>query len=158
MDWSRYRFRSVWDLPAPPERVFAVLAEAERYPQWWPQIRSVAPRDPDDPDGRAGTARFRSVLPYELVVTAAERRSDPGAGVLEIEMRGDLDGWARWTLSASSPGRTRALYEQEVVVRKPLMRRLAVPGRPVFLLNHALMMRAGRRGLVRLLTAESGAV
>ncbi len=32
-------------------------------------------------------------------------------------------------------------------MRKPLLRRLAVPGRPLFRANHRLMMRAGRRGL-----------
>ena len=45
-------------------------------------------------------------------------------------MTGDLDGWARWTLTADGTG-TRARYEQEVEVNKPLLRRLAVPGRPV---------------------------
>ncbi|MFD0553920.1 SRPBCC family protein [Streptomyces rectiviolaceus] len=141
MDWSHYRFRSVWNVPAPPADVYAALERAEDYPAWWPQVREVTPLD-----GRSGTARFRSLLPYDLLVTAEERRRDPEAGILEIVMTGDLDGWARWTLTAVTGG-TRAVYDQEVVVRKPLMRRLAVPGRPVFLLNHALMMRAGERGL-----------
>ncbi|MFD9488543.1 SRPBCC family protein [Streptomyces sp. NPDC059991] len=143
--WSHYRFRSVWHLPAPTAAVFAVLERVERYPHWWPQIREVTAVD-----GRTGTARFRSLLPYDLVVTARERRRDEAAGVLEVAMSGDLEGWARWTLSACGGG-THAVYEQEVEVRKPLMRRLAVPGRPVFLANHALMMRAGRRGLTAVL-------
>ena len=46
------------------------------------------------------------------------------------------------------------LYEQEVEVRKPLMRRLALPCRPVFLANHAAMMRGGRRGLAAYLRTE----
>ncbi|MEV0114447.1 SRPBCC family protein [Streptomyces sp. NPDC050844] len=141
MDWCHYRFRSVWNLPVPRTDVFAALERAEDYPEWWPQVRAVTPVDE-----RSGTARFRSLLPYDLYVTAEERRHDPGAGILEIAMTGDLEGWARWTVT-TVPGGTRALYDQEVVVRKPLMRRLAVPGRPVFLLNHALMMRAGERGL-----------
>ncbi|MEV6553815.1 SRPBCC family protein [Streptomyces sp. NPDC051597] len=145
--WSHYRFRSVWHLPAPPAAVFAVLARPEEYPRWWPQVREVVA---DGGDGRAGTVRFRSLLPYDLVVTARESRRDEAAGVLEIAMSGDLDGWARWTLGALGGG-TRALYEQEVEVRKPLMRRLALPGRPVFVANHALMMRSGRRGLTALL-------
>lgn len=78
--------------------------------------------------------------------TAQEVRSDPVAGVLEIAMSGDIEGWARWTLCPDGPG-TRARYDQEVDVRKPLLRRLALPGRPLFRLNHALMMRAGQHGL-----------
>ncbi|MFD9796478.1 SRPBCC family protein [Streptomyces sp. NPDC059070] len=147
MDWSHYRFRSVWQVPAPPAEVFAVLERAEEYPRWWPQIREVVPTGE-----HGGTARFRSLLPYELVVTARERRRDRDAGVLEVAMSGDLEGWARWTLRPCAHG-TRAVYEQEVDVRKPLLRRLAVPGRPVFRANHAVMMRAGRRGLTAVLKA-----
>ncbi|MFD0371297.1 SRPBCC family protein [Streptomyces sp. NPDC127114] len=148
MDWCRYRFRSVWRLPAPPDAVYAVLERAEDYPRWWPQVREVVAVD-----DRTGTARFRSVLPYELVVATEVLRRDPAARVLEVGLRGDLDGWARWTLAAEGAG-TRALYEQEVEVRSPLMRTLAVPGRPLFRANHALMMRGGRRGLAAHLRAS----
>ncbi|MEU3062500.1 SRPBCC family protein [Streptomyces subrutilus] len=143
--WSRYRFRSVWDLDAPPARVYAELEQPGQYPLWWPQVRRVEPVD-----DRTGTALVRSVLPYALRVTATELLRDPVRGVLEVALRGDLDGWARWTVrarGAAGGGRTRALYEQEVEVRRASMRRLALPGRAVFRLNHALMMRAGHRGL-----------
>ncbi|GAB7034665.1 SRPBCC family protein [Streptomyces sp. NPDC021749] len=144
-DWSRrlhrYRFRSVWLLDAPPAVVYAVLERAESYPQWWPQVREVTRLD-----DRTGTARFRSLLPYDLTVVAVERVRDPGAGVLEIAMRGDLAGRARWTVVPGAGG-TRAVFEQDVEVRKPLMRRIGLLARPLFRANHALMMRAGRRGL-----------
>ncbi|MEU8531383.1 MULTISPECIES: SRPBCC family protein [Streptomyces] len=147
MDWCRYRFRSVWRLAAPPDRVYAVLERAEDYPRWWPQVREVTPVDE-----ATGTARFRSVLPYDLVVTVVALRHDPGAGVLEVGLSGDLDGWARWTLTGEGTS-TRAVYEQEVEVRARLMRAFSVPGRPVFRANHALMMRGGRRGLAAHLQA-----
>ncbi|MFF2812832.1 SRPBCC family protein [Streptomyces sp. NPDC058000] len=137
----RYRFRSVWLLNAPPTVVYAVLERVEAYPRWWPQVREVVPLD-----DRSGTARFRSFLPYELTVVAAEALRDPGAGVLEMAMRGDLAGWARWTI-VPGVGGTRAVFEQDVEVRKPMLRRWALLGRPLFRINHALMMRAGRRGL-----------
>ncbi|MFE9684774.1 SRPBCC family protein [Streptomyces sp. NPDC006285] len=141
MDWTHYRFRSLWSLAAPPDVVYGALADAESYPRWWPQVREVTPVD-----DLSGVIRIRSVLPYDLVFIAREVRRDRAAGILEIAMTGDVDGWARWTLVAEGSG-TRARYDQEVHVTKPLLRRLAVPGRPVFRANHALMMRAGRRGL-----------
>ncbi|MEU3688675.1 SRPBCC family protein [Streptomyces narbonensis] len=147
MDWCRYRFRSVWRLAAPPDAVYAVLERAEEYPRWWPQVREVVPLD-----DTTGTARFRSLLPYELVVTARPLRSDPVARILEVGLGGDLEGWVRWTLTAEGTG-TRAVYEQEVEVRARLLRVLAVLGRPVFRANHALMMRGGRRGLAAHLRA-----
>ncbi|MEV6399935.1 SRPBCC family protein [Streptomyces sp. NPDC051907] len=143
MDWSHYRFHTVWDLPAAPAAVYDVLAKAEEYPLWWPQVREVTPLGED-----RGAARFRSFLPYELLVTARALRRDPAARVLEIQLEGDLEGWARWTLAARPDDTgTRAVYEQEVEVRNPLMRRLALPCRPLFRANHAAMMRGGRRGL-----------
>ncbi|MFI5772021.1 SRPBCC family protein [Streptomyces sp. NPDC051658] len=141
MDWSRYRFVSIWDLPAPPDAVYEVLERADDYPRWWPQVREVT-----SVDGTTGTTRIRSLLPYDLVMTVRERRRDPRARVIEATLSGDLDGWVRWTVSPYGGG-CRAVYEQEVEVRRRLMRLLAVPGRPVFRANHALMMRAGRRGL-----------
>ncbi|MFF5453351.1 SRPBCC family protein [Streptomyces sp. NPDC012950] len=141
MDWCRYRFRCVWRLAAPPATVYAVLERAEDYPRWWPQVREVVPRD-----GTSGTARFRSFLPYDLVVTVRALRLDPAGRVLEVGLGGDLEGRARWTLTPEGTG-TRVLYEQEVEVRARLLRVLAVPGRPLFRANHALMMRGGRRGL-----------
>jgi uncharacterized protein YndB with AHSA1/START domain len=141
MDWSRYLFRSVWRLDAPPDAVYRVLEHLDAYPRWWPQVREVRRTGET-----TGVLRFRSALPYDLVVTARATRQDPGRRVLEVSLSGDLEGWVRWTAAPEGPG-TRLLFEQDVVVRKPLMRRLAAPGRPLFLANHALMMRAGRRGL-----------
>ncbi|WP_328497515.1 SRPBCC family protein [Streptomyces sp. NBC_00414] len=152
MDWTHYRFRSLWSLAAPLGDVYGALADAERYPRWWPQVREVTPVD-----GVSGVIRVRSVLPYDLVFTARETRRDMAAGILEITMTGDVDGWARWTLVADGPD-TRARYDQEVRVTKPLLRRFAVPGRPVFRANHALMMRAGRRGLAAHLRGNREAV
>lgn len=154
--WTHYRFRSVWDLDAPPARVYPLLADPGHYPGWWPQVRRVTPADE-----RSGTAVIRSVLPYEIHVTLTGLLRDPARGVLEAALGGDLDGWARWTVrprGGPAPGRTRAVYEQEVEVRDPLLRRFALAGRPVLRLNHALMMRAGRRGLAARLTAPPEAV
>lgn len=157
--WSRFRFRSVWDLDAPPALVYRALERAEDYPRWWPQVRrfesaagAAAPTG-----GGTGTAVIRSALPYELRVTATELLRDPAGGVLEVALSGDVEGWARWTVRPRGT-RTRALYEQEVEVRRPLMRCLAVPGRPLLRLNHTLMMRAGQRALAARLAARPEAV
>ncbi|MFI9627762.1 SRPBCC family protein [Streptomyces sp. NPDC052042] len=147
MDWNHYRFVSVWELPGPPAAVYAILERADEYPRWWRQVREVT-----WVDAATRAARIRSVLPYDLVMTMRERRHDPRAGVLEAVISGDLEGWARWTVTSHGTG-SRVVYEQEVEVRRRLMRLLAVPGRAAFRANHALMMRAGRRGLAARLEA-----
>ncbi|MGW0335226.1 SRPBCC family protein [Streptomyces sp. NPDC003011] len=141
MDWTHYRFRSLWPLPAPPAAVYEALERVEDYPRWWRQVREV-----NRIDGTTGVVRIRSLLPYDMTFTAREVRRDPAAGVLEVALTGDIDGWARWTVTPDGTGST-ARYEQVVDVSKPLLRRFAVPGRPVFRANHWLMMRSGRRGL-----------
>ncbi|MFH9732136.1 SRPBCC family protein [Streptomyces sp. NPDC017260] len=148
MDWNHYRFRSLWVLPEPVPAVYRALERIEDYPRWWPQVRQVTRLD-----DTSGIVRFRSLLPYDLTTTLREGRRDADAGVLEVAMSGDMDGWARWTVAPRGPG-VLVRYDQEVDVRKPLLRRLAVPGRPLFRANHRLMMRAGRRGLAAHL--ESG--
>ncbi|MCT9145407.1 SRPBCC family protein [Streptomyces violarus] len=147
MDWNHYRFRSLWPLTAPPATVYEALERAEDYPRWWRQVRQVTRLDET-----TGIIRIRSVLPYDMTFTAREVRRDPTAGVLETALSGDIEGWARWTVTPLGPG-SLARYDQVVSVTKPLLRRLAVPGRPVFRANHTLMMRSGRRGLVRHLEA-----
>ncbi|MFE9021727.1 SRPBCC family protein [Streptomyces sp. NPDC007808] len=152
MDWSHYRFRSLWALPVAPGTVYDVLARPEDYPRWWPQVRQV-----DRIDETSGVITIRSALPYAMTFTAREARRDPEAGVLEITISGDIDGWARWTVLPRGGG-SLARYDQVVDVNKPLLRRLAVPGRPVFRVNHRLMMRAGRRGLLAYLADGRQAV
>jgi uncharacterized protein YndB with AHSA1/START domain len=147
MDWTRYRFRSLWALPAPPAAVYAVLQRPEEYPRWWRQVREVTRLD-----DTTGVIRIRSLLPYDITFTAREVRHDPAAGVLQAAVSGDIDGWVRWTVTAHGSG-TLARYDQAVTVTKPLLRRFALLGRPVFRANHRLMMKAGRRGLVAYLEA-----
>ncbi|MEG8278457.1 SRPBCC family protein [Streptomyces sp. AHA2] len=147
MDWNHHRFRSLWPLPAPPAAVYEVLQRPEDYPRWWRQVREV-----ERLDDTTGVLRIRSVLPYDMTFTARQTRREPSAGVLEIAVSGDIEGWVRWTVGPHGDG-TLARYDQVVSVGKPLLRRLAVPGRPLFRANHALMMRSGRRGLLRHLRA-----
>ncbi|MFK0152933.1 SRPBCC family protein [Streptomyces sp. NPDC090499] len=147
MDWTHYRFRSLWSLPVPYTVVYDALERVEDYPGWWPQVRSV-----NRLNDTTGVITIRSVLPYDMTFTARETRHDPEAGVLEAAMTGDIEGWSRWTVTAAGAG-TLARYDQVVDVNKPLLRRLAVPGRPFFRANHRLMMRSGRRGLLRHLQA-----
>ena len=61
MDWTHYRFRSLWDLPAPPATVYQVLERVEDYPRWWPQVREVTRLD-----DTSGVIRVRALLPYDL--------------------------------------------------------------------------------------------
>ncbi|MFB6599025.1 SRPBCC family protein [Streptomyces diastaticus] len=145
MDLNHYRFRSRWVLPAAPDAVYQVLEDVPGYPLWWREVREVVRTSETE-----GLLRFRSLLPYDLRVTARLRRQDPAARLLEAAFDGDLVGSLVWRVGAACGG-ARVDFDQEVRVTSRTMRLLAVPGRPLFRANHALMMRSGRAGLVRLL-------
>lgn len=140
-------FASSHPVAAPRDAVFAVLQDAERWPQWWPQIRSVTPYD--DTHGRA---EIRSILPLTLHIELATELVDPESGVLRATLAGDLIGWSQFALRADGAERTVLDYTQEVRLARPgLVGRMATNPlvRPVLIANHAAMMRSGMRGLAR---------
>jgi len=146
---SRYRFRTIWRVPAPPREVLEVLHELDAWTRWWPEIRESHRVDED-----RAIVRIRSVLPYDLHLLLTRERDTPS--VLEAAIDGDLRGFARFRLRPDGAGSTRMLFEQEVEARKPTMRALAPLARAAFRWNHAAMMRSGERGLARFVAAASG--
>ena len=141
MDLNFYRIQTRWEIDAAPADVYAALEAIEQYPEWWPEVRAVDRLDED----RYGM-RVRSLLPYDLNFVGIQSERDPRTGVLGMRMKGDLDGFSRWTITPLG-SRTTVTFNGEVVANNALLRRLAVLGRAAFQANHALMMRHCRSGL-----------
>jgi hypothetical protein len=138
---NSYRFHSVWSVDCSPADAFDVLADLGSYPLWWPEVkRAVQVAD------EIAQLHCRSLLPYELVFRAKHNAKDPENGLLRADLEGDMEGVVSWRIDAHGDG-SRLVYEQVVTVRKPLLRSLALIGRPVLKANHGLMMRNGQRGL-----------
>ncbi|WP_433263182.1 SRPBCC family protein [Actinosynnema sp. CS-041913] len=138
---NSYRFRSVWQVDSPPDETFDVLADLGSYPHWWPEVREAR-----QIAERAAELRCRSLLPYDLVFQTWHNAKEPESGLLKADLVGDLDGTASWRVRPDGEG-SRLVYDQHVTVRKPLLRALALIGRPFLKANHELMMRNGQRGL-----------
>jgi hypothetical protein len=145
---AQYVFHSTWKVPARSSTVREVLLDYERYPLWWPQVKSVV----STTDGMLTVCR--SWLPYDLTFLAVQYLLDDGT--LAAELHGDLQGTASLRLHDSGGG-TRIEYDQEVSLEKPLLKRFSPLLRPAFRANHALMMRDGHRGLVKYLAGYEGA-
>jgi carbon monoxide dehydrogenase subunit G len=140
---------SRWTLGAPPEAVWNLLREPERWPQWWPYVREVTLLRPGADDDLGAQRRFvwGSLLGYGLGLDITTTRV---VRLRELEGRaaGDLDGVGTWGLAAQGSG-TRVSYRWEVDLRKPWMRRAAPLLAPLFAWNHHGVMRAGARGMAR---------
>jgi hypothetical protein len=141
VELNHYNFRTMWLAHAPRADVFAVLEDVAQYPAWWPEVRRAAKLERDTFE-----LTCRSLLPYDLVFHSTQERRDPVAGVLQARLTGDLDGFSRWTVTSDGPLAT-AVFDEEVVATKSLLRRLAPVARPAFRVNHSLMMRHGQAGL-----------
>ncbi len=135
-------FEQTWSVPAPPEEVYAVLADPEGYPRWWPEVRGAG-----RVDGERGRVRIRSRLPYTLDLVLTRQVEDPVTRVLRVSIEGDLRGWAQWRVEAHGSGGTLARYDQEAVVAVRGLSRWARLVGPLLRANHSAMMRSGERGL-----------
>ncbi|WP_408896422.1 polyketide cyclase [Nocardioides sp. R1-1] len=139
-----YEFAESWVVAAPTGEVAATLVDLEHYRAWWPQVRAVAKLGPD-----TAWVRCRSTLPYTLdLVLDAVSRTPP---VVEVALSGDLQGFARFTLSETEAG-TRLDFAQRVTVRGALALASYAAG-PVLAWNHRRMMAGCRAGLAARLSA-----
>ncbi len=140
-----FTFTDTWYVPADVDAVVAALADIERYPEWWPQVRSVTRLDE-----RSGRGVVRSLLPLVLHLVLTREVEDHAAGHLRVAISGDLRGHAEWRVVAVAKG-AEARFEQSVRVATRL-ERMATLVPWLLRANHAWMMRQGRRGLARWLT------
>ena len=138
---KKYVFQSIWHVDAASHDVFDVLRDISTYTAWWPEIKEVWQVDDESVDVRA-----RALLPYDLRFTMRRTRVDEQAGVIEVGMTGDLEGFSRFTVTGGDQG-SRVVFDEEVVTNKPLLNVLAPVARPAFRFNHTLMMRHGLQGL-----------
>lgn len=136
-------------MPAEYARTYAVLKDLQTYPVWWPEVKSVIPINED-----RAVVLIMGILPYALEFLIERQVDDPESGELRAGLSGDLEGFSSWNVAADGDC-CRLVYDQEVEVTKRLLRVLAPVARPLFRLNHALMMRRGKRGLEAYLGSPS---
>jgi hypothetical protein len=140
-DPHRYRFRSTWHIDAEPDRVYAALVAVESYPTWWPQVRKVRQLDES-----SGELTCRSLLPYDLTFVVHREIEDSAGRILRATMTGDLAGTSQWTVQPDGTG-TAAIFDEDVFVRRAMIRTAGRVARPALTFNHGLMMRSGEKGL-----------
>ena len=102
------------EIDAPPEAVFAVASDLERYPEWQDFLQRVSVRE-RDPNGRATLVEAEAdarVTKLKLVLRAT--RDEPRRVAWRAE-GGDVKGLSgAFDLAEAGPGRTRATFGLEV--------------------------------------------
>jgi len=144
---------SEWHLAAPPEAVWPLLTEVEKWPAWWPYVRQVELLEPGDEVGLGARRRtvWTSRLPYGFAIITRTRSIEKNRSLV-VDANGDLSGQGSWEL-ASIPVGTRVRYSWKVQVAG-WMRALSFVLSPVFVWNHHAVMQAGAEGMARELGVE----
>ena len=124
------------------------MLDADRWPAWWKGLEQVVLLEPATSPHQVGSLRrftWKGLLPYRLTVEMRLVRAEP-MQVLESQAFGELEGTGVWRFSQGSQG-TVARYDWNVRATKPWMNRVAPLARPLFVLNHDIVMRRGQAGL-----------
>jgi uncharacterized protein YndB with AHSA1/START domain len=141
-----YLFVDEWDVAAPREAVFAALADARSYPDWWRPVYLDVETDGAPRVGQESRQHFKGRLPYHLRTRSRIVRHEPPA-VLEADVDGDLRGHGRWTLTETPAGGTHVRFDWRVHADRALLRVLTPVLRPAFRWNHDWAIARAREGL-----------
>jgi len=148
---SPFRFDRAWHFEVTPDELWTTLSHTDRYREWWPWLRTFtldASNGNGSQDalttGRTAQLVIQAPLPYQLHCTVhvddAVRNER-----LVTTVAGDLQGPARLELRAVDGG-TEARLAWEFELRAPLLRTLAILGRPAMAWAHDRIV---ERGLVQ---------
>jgi hypothetical protein len=146
---NTYSFRTTWQIPAPIDRVWAVIADYDAWPSWWRAVDRVRRISPGDAAriGEVNEFVFRAPLGYRL---RFRMKVTHIAAPHELDGRssGDLSGIGRWRLTANGDA-TTVRYQWDVRSTRRWMNLLAPIARPIFTWSHDHVMESGRTGLLR---------
>ena len=132
--WREYAFRDEWEVRAPAQAVYAALADARTYPNWWRPVYIGVVADGPAELGSISTQHFRGRLPYHLRTQSTITSLEPGR-LLEADVRGDLRGHGVWRLTPTPSG-THVRFEWTVFAERPLLRIMTPVLRPLLRANH----------------------
>lgn len=140
---SPFRFDRSWHFGVSPDELWATLTQTDRYREWWPWLREFTVDGGGDAlvTGAVAHVVIQAPLPYQLRCTI---RVDDAVVDERLVTRvdGDLAGPARLELHAVDGG-TEARLAWELDLRAPLLRSLAVVGRPAMAWAHDRIVERG---------------
>ena len=140
-----YEFVDEWDVAAPPQAVFAAIADPRTYPRWWRPVYIDVDASGPPRVGAVSRQHFKGRLPYHLhtrsVITAIDAPRS-----ITADVDGDLRGRGTWTLTATAGG-THVRFGWRVYADRKLLRILTPILRPALRANHNWAIARATEGL-----------
>jgi uncharacterized protein YndB with AHSA1/START domain/quercetin dioxygenase-like cupin family protein len=140
-----YVFVDEWEVAAPPEAVFAAIADARTYPEWWRPVYVEVDADGPAELGKESRQHFKGRLPYHLHTRSIITDLEPPRTVT-ADVDGDLRGRGTWTLTPSERS-THVRFDWQVHADRRLLRVLTPVLRPLFRWNHNWAIARAMEGL-----------
>ncbi|MCK6065191.1 MULTISPECIES: hypothetical protein [Microbacterium] len=150
-----YDFTSRWRVAAGPPQCWSAAERMLRpgAATWWPGV-SVAGAPSRMAPGERIALVVRSPFGYRLRVHLTVVSLAPGRRLV-VRSDGDLAGVGTVELAPAGAAATEIIVRWCVSTRRPWMNATAAVLRPVFVAAHAVVMRAGERGLRRAVARAS---
>jgi quercetin dioxygenase-like cupin family protein/uncharacterized protein YndB with AHSA1/START domain len=142
---DEYVFVDEWDVAAPPEAVFPLLADPSTYPDWWGRVYIDVTSDGPPGPGQTSEQHFKGALPYHLRTRSTTTVYEPPYRV-GADVVGDLRGTGLWTLTPTDRG-THVRFDWTVFADKPIVKALTPVLRPLFRANHSWAIARATEGL-----------
>lgn len=136
-----YSLTTHWRVSGNREAVFAILADAEQYPRWWPAGFVTVQRH----DATAARVLSKGFLPYRIAwIVRVQEWDAPRCLALRVE--GDFAGTGRWTLEQDGEW-VNVKFDWRIRTTRPLLRLLGWLARPLLVANHRWAMEQGGKSL-----------
>ena len=143
---GEYSFVDEWDVDAPRESVFAAIADARSYPEWWKPVYLEVESEGEPEVGKESRQHFKGRLPYHLRTRSRITRLE-APHVIGADVDGDLRGTGLWTLTELPDGGTHVRFDWRVHADRRLLRLLTPVLRRALRWNHAWAIARAREGL-----------
>ena len=140
-----YVFVDEWEVAAPREAVFAAIADARTWPEWWRPVYLDVDADGPAELGKESRQHFKGRLPYHLH-TRSRVVALEAPRTVTAEVDGDLSGRGTWTLTPTATG-THVRFDWQVHADRKLLKALTPVLRPVFRWNHNWAIARAMEGL-----------
>ena len=151
---ENYSFSTSWYINAPLEKVWEIIYKSEEWPQWWKGVLSVTETEKGDERGIGSvrTYRLRSpmgyTLSFDLLLTDREEYK-----YLSGNASGELEGTGSWSFDRGE-GMTHVRCHWNVHTNIKWMNAFAFILKPVFKLNHRIVMKWGAKSLAKKLNTD----
>jgi carbon monoxide dehydrogenase subunit G len=138
---SSFAYDQTFDFAVSRDALWDALNDTERFPQWWPWLRSFDTTDEKLTCGTVAKCAVRAPLPYTLEFDVRVERVVAGRSI-DTVVSGDLEGPARLEVGGGDEC-SSARLAWAVELRLPVLSAASLVARPLLVWAHDRIVSTG---------------